>query len=878
VESQDRPPRSRAIPAEIAVWAALVAALVLFGAMTFTTYRSTVGLSSVLRELERIREVENTSARLLSNYRESQSERRAYLLSGDEYFFRQHGFSMRATRRDLVELDSLTRADAEQSERVRELARLLDRADSLGQATIRLRQTSGLEAVADVVRSRAGHEATQRIERAVQTIEVIEEERLSAALDLATTRARNAQGVAIISAMIAVLLMPAAAVIIWRDLQGRRRTARDLRHASRAAEAATRAKSEFLASMSHEIRTPLNGVIGMTELALDTELTQTQRDYLNTARASAESLLRLLNDILDFSKIEAGRLDLESTPFSLRDLLSETLRTLGVRAEQKRLELAYRVAPGVPDILVGDPGRLQQVVVNLVGNAIKFTETGEVVLDAVARPVNGGETELHVTVKDTGIGIPADRIRAVFELFSQADGSTTRRFGGTGLGLTISEQLVKLMGGRIWAESEPGKGSTFHFTARLGVGSQEPLPRATMEQLEGLKVLLLDDHPTNRFFLEEMLTHWRMRPASAASGAEAIALAESAMRERKPFQVGVFDNLLPDTDGYSVAERLAASGALPGSAVIILSSDNQPGNAARRAALRISRALMKPVKQSELLDAILTAAVGSAPVAAPPQAPIEKLRWRLARVLVVEDNVVNQRVAQGLLEKRGMRVQIAVNGREAVELLDRDHAFDLVLMDVEMPEMDGLEASRRIRRHEASKQGMRRIPIVAVTAHAMAEERERCLEAGMDLCLTKPLRSAELESVFDRFLADAASRPAAGAGWFPGIREQLLEAMGGDAELVAAVGTEYLRQTPEIMEQLRRAVANGQAAETARLAHKLKGSSLQLAGAELGQVAGELEDAAQTGDVSRFPELLGRVEQLVEEFSRAVATARESPA
>ena len=861
------------IPAEVAVWAALIASLVMFGATTITTYGSTSQLAPVLEDVARTRVIEATSSQMLSDFRASQNERRAYLLTGDAYFLEQHNATADSVRRRLDYLDSLTRRDPSQRGRVVALARALQRADSVGQLTIRVRQERGLQAAAELVASRVGHNAGEEVEKALRVVEVVEQERLADALDRARTRAVRAQQTVIVSGIIALLFLPAGAYIIWKDLLARRQTARRLRHAMRDAESATQAKSQFLASMSHEIRTPLNGVIGMTELALDTELTPTQRDYLQTSRSSAESLLRLLNDILDFSKIEAGRLDLETTPFPLRDIIGETLRTLALRAEQKRLKLAYRVLPSVPDTLVGDPGRLQQVLVNLVGNAIKFTDRGEIVVLVESQPVSASAIDLHVSVKDTGIGIPPDRIRAVFELFSQAESSTTRRFGGTGLGLTISEQLVKLMGGRIWVESEVGKGSTFHFTARLGIGEQSVLPRATLEQLEGLRVLVLDDHPTNRFILEEMLTHWRMRAVSAATGDEAIRLAEEAMKAGAPLQVGILDNLLPDTDGYTVAERLGAAGLLPGSAVIILSSDSQPGNAARRAALGISRSLMKPVKQSELLDAILTAAAGNAPAERPvARAP----RWSGKRVLIVEDNVVNQRVAQGLLAKRGIQSEIANHGADAVQLLsEHPERFNLVLMDVEMPVMDGLEATRRVRQGERDT----RIPIVAVTAHALAEEKDRCAAAGMDRCLTKPLRAGDLDDVLATYLGAAAGKPEPKAAAVNGaLMEEMLAIVDGDRDLLRAIAAEYRRQTPPLVEALRGAVARGDAPETGRLAHKLKGSSLQLAGTAVGASAGRLEEEAKAGNLANATALLAAIDTGLVELLAAVNAAAGSVA
>jgi two-component system sensor histidine kinase/response regulator len=859
---------NRPIPAEIAVWGALISALLLFGATTLATYRSTSQLTPVLEEVERTRTVEVVAAQLLSDFREAQAERRAFLLSGDPYFLQAHRAAVDSTRRRLAMLDSVTHRDSSQANRARELALLLDRADSVARVTISVRQTQGLQAAAALVASRAGSNVAEDLERAVRIMEVVEQERLAAALDEARLSAQQAQNTVIWSGIIALLLLPAGTYIIWKDLLARRSTARQLRHAMRGAESATVAKSQFLASMSHEIRTPLNGVIGMTELALDTDLTPTQRDYLQTSRTSAESLLRLLNDILDFSKIEAGRLDVERTAFPLRDIIGETLRTLTVRAEQKKLELAYRVLPAVPDVLIGDPGRLQQVIVNLVGNAIKFTERGEIVVLVESQPVSPTEIDLHVSVRDTGIGIPPDRIRAVFEPFSQAESSTTRRFGGTGLGLTISEQLVKLMGGTIWVDSEAGKGSTFHFTARLGIGEQRALPRATLDQLDGLRVLVLDDHPTNRFILEEMLTHWHMRPVSAATGDEAYRMAEEAARSGAPLQVGVFDNLLPDTDGYSVAEKLVGAQLLPGSAIIILSSDNAPGNAARRATIGISRALMKPVKQSELLDAILMAAAGQSP--APGVIREQTRRWSGARVLLVEDNLVNQRVAEGLLAKRGIETTIANHGGEALEILSKSDRFDLVLMDVEMPVMDGIEATRRVR---AMKRNGPRLPIIAVTAHALQEERDRCAAAGMDVCLTKPLRGQALDEVLQQFLA-GVQPVASNSGPTPnaGI-DAMLAMVDGDRDLLRAVAAEYHRQTPPLVNELRSAVERGDAAGVQRLAHKLKGSSLQLAGDRVGAAAATLEERAKAGEMESAPALMTQIDSALADFLRTIDRA-----
>ena len=886
-----RPPERR-IPAEAATWTALILALVLLGAVTIFTLSSTRGLSPVLVNVDYTRRVAAVSALVLSDFRESQSLRRAYLLTGDPYFLREYDRRMAYAQRQLTSLEFLTRDNAGQRARVRRTRTLLTRADSIGQITIQVRQREGLEAAAAVVRSRVGQNLVADLEDIVGEIEQVEQRRLASGLEVASDRARRAQQIAIVSAILAGVFLPAAAMVIRTDLQVRRRRNQKMRDASVAAQEATRAKSEFLAGMSHEIRTPLNGVIGMIELALDTELNHTQRDYLLTARYSAEALLRLLNDILDFSKIEAGRLDLDPAPFELRDLLADTLRTLSVRAEQKGLEMAYRVAPDVPDALVGDAGRFQQIIINLVGNAIKFTERGEIVVLVERDPaVEAGDDQaaaLHVSVRDTGIGIPADRLRAVFELFTQAESSTHRRFGGTGLGLSISERLVNLMGGRIWVESTVGEGSTFHFTARLQRGEETQPGRAKLGHLEGMRVLVVDDHPVNRTILEEMLAHWRLDAVSAATAADGLRAAREAYAEGKPFRVGILDFLLPDFDGYTLAEQIIDARAMTGPSLLILSSDNQPGNAQRRRALGISRSLMKPVKPSELLDAILVAAAPHGDQLAAERAPASGAGpavWHGARVLVAEDNVVNQRVVIGLLERRGVSVTIANNGREALEVL-RDSApnFDMVFMDVEMPEVDGIEATRRFREMEANSPAPR-LPIVALTAHALAEHRQRCLAVGMNACLTKPLRSNELDEVLAQFLAPRlewrrretpggigrVASPTRGAPMITREVEQLRdmsELLGDDQELVRIVAAEFVRQTPQLVADLRAAVESGDADAVSRIAHRIKGSAGQVAARQVAGAAGALEDQARGGRLNAADELLREVER---EAGRLVA-------
>ena len=519
-----------------------------------------------------------------------------------------------------------------------------------------------------------------------------------------------------------------------------------LRRALLQAERATAAKSEFLANMSHEIRTPMNGILGMTELTLAGPCSPEQQENLGMVKSSAESLLTILNDILDFSKMEAGKMDLEPIEFHLRDCLDEAVRCVALRAHQKSVELTYRVPPDLPDTFIGDPVRLRQVIVNLVGNALKFTERGEVKLEVALEEKGDDDVLLRWSVADTGIGIAPDKQQSVFETFTQADGSITRKFGGTGLGLAISTRLVKLMGGRIWLESELGRGSTFHFTVRLGrwlpaEGDVRPV------SLSGARVLVVDDNATNRRILEEVLRHWGMVPDLACNGADALLAVERETKAGRWFSLALLDVQMPGMSGYELAERLRSARRVAPLPVVLLSSAGEQLGEARRKELGIARCLVKPVKQSNLLETIeYVLGRAHSGVPAKPADPTLELDPSPLRILVAEDNFVNQRLAARLLEKRGHSVTIADNGRAAVQAFERE-PYDLVLMDVQMPEMDGFEATAAIRDKERAVGG--HIPIVALTANAMKGDSERCLNSGMDAYLAKPLRPRELYDLIE---------------------------------------------------------------------------------------------------------------------------------
>lgn len=661
------------------------------------------------------------------------------------------------------------------------------------------------------------------------------------------------------------------------DLERHKNIEDELKNAKQAAEAAAMAKGEFLATMSHEIRTPLNGIIPLLEILKDTKLAPDQREYLVTAYNSSKHLLRIIDDILDFSKIEAGKLQLDPITFEIGQVFGDTVRAMALRAHQKGLELVYHVAPSVPDYVVGDPIRLRQVITNLLSNSIKFTERGEVSVDVDVDRRDDDAFVLHVSVRDTGIGIPAAKQDTIFGAFEQADSSTTRKHGGTGLGLAICSRLVSLMGGRIWVDSEEGRGSTFHFTVSLAPGESVPPDVIEGASLEGLRTLIIDDNATNGFVLREMVQRWGMRPEVVNHGEYALGTLSDAVAAGDPFDVVLLDCHMPELDGFMVAERIREHPALGGATVLMLTSAERSNDIRRAREMGLAAYLIKPVTQKELRTTIVTVLAGHASTEEHRLQPAIPESSRRLHILLAEDNVVNQRVATSLLTRLGHDVVVANDGRAAVETFAGQY-FDLILMDVQMPHLSGLDATMEIRRIEA-RRGGGAVPIIAMTARAMTGDREQCLAAGMNEYLSKPIQATRVVEAIRRVMTTAEPssiesspiEPTGRARSMHASERAALEAVGGDMELLRELHTLLEAETPALLRQMQDAIAAGDARALAASAHSFKGMYAMFAPHPVVDLARDLETLGRTGTVRHGHVTLAELHQAVESFQTVTA-------
>lgn len=829
---------------------------VVMAVMGGALYSSLNGLSVTRHKLDHTHGVLDTLQNAWMQLKDIENGQRGYVVTGEPAFLRPYNRSIHEIHYSLERLRNLTRDNASQQERLDTLDPLVRERIAYVDEVIKVREIRGFGPARDIIQLGKGRELMSMIEQVLREMKQ-EELRLLRKRDEAMRQSMfNTTAITTTGAIMVVGLLMLVYYLINREIRNRFEIEQGLIRLKDEAQLASRLKSEFLANMSHEIRTPMNGILGMTEIALNTDLNDEQRKYLQMAQASGKTLLNVINDILDFSKIEAGKMELDDEPFRLRSVLAQTMHLFSQKAAESRLELLYHVKFDVPDNLSGDWNRLRQILINLLGNALKFTERGEVYLDVTVDSQTEGDVLLRFKVMDTGIGMSVEQQRQIFEPFTQADGTTSRKFGGTGLGLSITQQLVHMMGGQIWVESEPGKGSTFCFTVRLKIGSgmEKSVVPVALEKLYGMPVLVVDDNATNREILKEFLLDWQMQPTLVESGLKALELMRHAVALNNPFRLVLLDAGMPNMDGFEVAQALKRDPALAHTKTVVLTSYGQIGDTNRCKELALDGYLSKPIGQAELLQAIRivfgyeVTETGSRPDLTSRLASLPETGLR---ILLVEDNPINQAVASNILNREGHEVTIANNGREALDQVAAN-AFDLILMDVQMPEMDGFEATRTIRAQE-SQSNSRHIPIIAVTAGAIKGDRERCLEAGMDDYISKPFQRQDLlnaiaglhprtvttqpEAVdetgggkgtllkFQPILSTAPAdspRSETGPLWLD--QRRIMDRLGDNEELLRSVVQMFNDSYPLHFANMEEAIKTGDAELLARSAHTLRGA------------------------------------------------------